>query len=320
MCGLPFAGKSTLARALATRLGAVHLELDAINVERGLGRGGAPLSDADWAATYREGRRRLEDHLAAGHSVVYDAVSFRWAHREQLRRIARRHGAAATVVHVAPPVAEIGRRRRANRARPTRGDVRPKDFALVAQGFQPPRPEEATLVYDGIVLPDRWARDLAHAQGSGRRPGRGGRPGYPLCDTATGQPRKTPLPNVEFDHCVIHVSDWERSNAFYRDVLGAELVPRSGGWAYRFGATQLNLHGPGIAATPLAKVPVAPGGSDLCFAWPGPIEEAIAHLSRHRVPVELGPTARFGARGAGTSVYFRDPDGSLLEFIAYTGT
>ena len=24
------------------------------------------------------------------------------------------------------------------------------------------------------------------------------------------------------------------------------------------------------------------------------------------------------ARGAGTSVYFRDPDGSLLEFIAYT--
>jgi catechol 2,3-dioxygenase-like lactoylglutathione lyase family enzyme len=26
---------------------------------------------------------------------------------------------------------------------------------------------------------------------------------------------------------------------------------------------------------------------------------------------------RFGAKGAGTSVYFRDPDGSLLEFISY---
>ena len=30
---------------------------------------------------------------------------------------------------------------------------------------------------------------------------------------------------------VIHVSDWERSNAFYRDVLGAELVERDGGAA-----------------------------------------------------------------------------------------
>jgi catechol 2,3-dioxygenase-like lactoylglutathione lyase family enzyme len=28
---------------------------------------------------------------------------------------------------------------------------------------------------------------------------------------------------VKLDHCVIHVSDWERSNAFYRDVIGAEV-------------------------------------------------------------------------------------------------
>ena len=26
---------------------------------------------------------------------------------------------------------------------------------------------------------------------------------------------------------------------------------------------------------------------------------------------------RFGAKGAGTSVYFRDPDGSLMEFMTY---
>jgi catechol 2,3-dioxygenase-like lactoylglutathione lyase family enzyme len=47
--------------------------------------------------------------------------------------------------------------------------------------------------------------------------------------------------DVKFDHCVIHVSDWERSNLFYRDVLGAVLVDRGGGtWAYRFGGEQLN--------------------------------------------------------------------------------
>ncbi len=119
------------------------------------------------------------------------------------------------------------------------------------------------------------------------------------------------------DHCVIHVSEWERSNRFYCDVLEAELVPRGAGWAYRFGMRQLNVHGPGVDAVPLARVPVPPGGSDLCFVWPGPIDAAIAHLASHGVAVELGPVARFGARGEGISVYFRDPDGSLLEFIAY---
>jgi catechol 2,3-dioxygenase-like lactoylglutathione lyase family enzyme len=121
----------------------------------------------------------------------------------------------------------------------------------------------------------------------------------------------------KLDHCVIHVSDWERANAFYRDVIGAELVRRGAGWAYRLGDQQLNVHGPGVDATPLARDPVRPGNSDLCFAWDGPIEAAVAHLERHGVPVELGPVPRHGARGPGTSVYFRDPDGSLMEFIAY---
>ena len=127
------------------------------------------------------------------------------------------------------------------------------------------------------------------------------------------------MPNVKLDHCVIHVSDWERSNAFYRDVLGAEVVPVGSRWVYRFGQAQLNLHGPGVAATPVARIPVPPGGSGLCFEWPGSISEALAHLARQGVEVEMGPVERFGARGAGTSVYFRDPDGSLLEFISYAG-
>ena len=122
---------------------------------------------------------------------------------------------------------------------------------------------------------------------------------------------------VRLDHCVLHVSDWDASNAFYRDVLGAELVAAGTGWAYRFVTQQLNVHGPGLEPTPVARLPVQPGNSDLCFVYDGPIEDAIAHLDAHSVPVELGPIERPGARGPGRSVYFRDPDGSLLEFITY---
>jgi len=125
------------------------------------------------------------------------------------------------------------------------------------------------------------------------------------------------MSKISLDHCVIHVSDWNRSNSFYRDVMGAELISVRKGWAYRFGQVQLNCHGPNVDATPVARLPVQPGGSDLCFVWYGPIEDAVAHLDKHQVPIELGPVERSGARDTGTSVYFRDPDGSLLEFITY---
>ncbi len=122
---------------------------------------------------------------------------------------------------------------------------------------------------------------------------------------------------IKLDHCVIHVSDWVRSNAFYRDVLGAELVKREAGFAYRFGDKQLNAHGPGVTPAELARLPVQPGNSDLCFEWSGSIAGAVAHLAAHQIPVERGPMRRFGAKGHGTSIYFRDPDGSLMEFISY---
>jgi catechol 2,3-dioxygenase-like lactoylglutathione lyase family enzyme len=124
--------------------------------------------------------------------------------------------------------------------------------------------------------------------------------------------------DVRLDHVVIAVSDWDRSNAFYRDVLGAELVEVvPGQFAYRFGDQQLNVHGTGSEPFPVARERVRPGNSDLCFAWPGPVEAAAAHLQRHGVEIELGPVERRGVRGPGRSVYFRDPDGSLLELISY---
>ena len=121
------------------------------------------------------------------------------------------------------------------------------------------------------------------------------------------------------DHVVIAVSVWERSIAFYRDVLGAQVVDHPDGRvAFRFGDQQLNVHGPGLDVGPLVAAPaVVPGGSDLCFVWPGSETELAQHLSEHEVVVEHGPVPRHGGRGVGSSTYFRDPDGSLLEFIVY---
>ena len=125
------------------------------------------------------------------------------------------------------------------------------------------------------------------------------------------------MKNIKLDHCVIHVSDWTHSNNFYSNVMGAQIVPIGSGFSYRFGETQLNCHGPNVHGTPVAKLPVQPGGSDLCFIWPAKIDSAVDHLKKHGVAIEVGPVERFGSKGQGQSVYFRDPDGTLLEFISY---
>jgi catechol 2,3-dioxygenase-like lactoylglutathione lyase family enzyme len=123
---------------------------------------------------------------------------------------------------------------------------------------------------------------------------------------------------VALDHVVIAVSDWDRSNRFYSQVLDAEVIEITRGrFAYRIGLQQLNVHGPGSTPEPRAADPVRPGNSDLCFVWDGAIDGAVAHLAELGVEIELGPVERLGARGSGTSVYFRDPDGSLLELISY---
>ena len=116
---------------------------------------------------------------------------------------------------------------------------------------------------------------------------------------------------------MIAVSNWDRSNAFYRDVLGAEIDARDA-WSarYRFDGWQLNVHGPGFEGLN-AATPVQPGNSDLCFVWPGPIDEAVAHLERHGVAIESGPAPTDATFGPGEHLYFRDPEGSLLELVSY---
>ena len=82
--------------------------------------------------------------------------------------------------------------------------------------------------------------------------------------------------------------------------------------AYAFGNQRLNVHGPGTDVGDfVAREPVRPGNSDLCFVWEGPIEAAVEHLQVRGVAVEAGPVERAGARGRGLSVYFRDPEGYL---------
>ena len=57
---------------------------------------------------------------------------------------------------------------------------------------------------------------------------------------------------------------------------------------------------------------------DLCFVWDGTATSLKTMLDRAGVKIEVGPVDRAGGRKrTGSSVYVRDPDGNLLEFMIY---
>ncbi|MBW4655300.1 MAG: VOC family protein [Kaiparowitsia implicata GSE-PSE-MK54-09C] len=101
--------------------------------------------------------------------------------------------------------------------------------------------------------------------------------------------------------------------AFYSRVLGMEVVTfGEDRKALRFGSQKINLHQQGREFQPKAKHPL-PGSADLCFMTQHPIEAVVHHLAQSGVPLLAGPVKRTGAVGAILSVYFRDPDGNLIE-------
>lgn len=119
------------------------------------------------------------------------------------------------------------------------------------------------------------------------------------------------------DHLVLTVVDLDRTVRFYGDVLGMEVrTSDQGRISLHFGTQKINLHRRHHEFRPHAGHPV-PGSADLCLVTATAIDDVIAALDEHGIPVEVGPVARSGARGPMTSVYCRDPDDNLVEICCY---
>ncbi|SER20536.1 Catechol 2,3-dioxygenase [Amphritea atlantica] len=119
------------------------------------------------------------------------------------------------------------------------------------------------------------------------------------------------------DHLVLTVKDIDETVGFYTSVMGMEkVVFGEGRVALSFGCQKINLHQLGKEFEPKAGRATS-GSSDLCFIIKQPVEQVIAHLKACNVPVIEGPVNRTGATGKIVSVYFRDPDGNLIEVSNY---
>lgn len=118
------------------------------------------------------------------------------------------------------------------------------------------------------------------------------------------------------DHFVLAVSDLEATCDFYAD-LGAEVVTFGDDRiALQFGDQKINLHGPETDAGLVADLPKE-GTGDFCLLTDASADQVAKTLREHDIEILEGPVPRTGARGSMTSVYFRDPDGNLVEIATY---
>ncbi|MFZ0447779.1 MAG: VOC family protein [Desulfatiglandaceae bacterium] len=130
------------------------------------------------------------------------------------------------------------------------------------------------------------------------------------------------------DHIVLNVEDEERMIYFYSKVLmlASERLEEYRAGKVPFPSVRMN------SETIIDLFPkkmwqknntIGKGINNLnhfCISmnkktW----DDLLERLDANNVNIEEGPVPRWGARGTGTSLYFRDPEGNLIEARYYEG-
>lgn len=139
---------------------------------------------------------------------------------------------------------------------------------------------------------------------------------------AATQSKAQQAPGIRgYDHVALPMQNTDAMITFYRG-LGLEVRDSANAVSVYVGDQMINFHRPALwrSGTFTLRAPAAtPPCGDLCFVWEGTPAALRAMLDKAGAKIEEGPVARQGGRKkAASSVYVRDPDGNLLEFMIYS--
>ena len=123
-----------------------------------------------------------------------------------------------------------------------------------------------------------------------------------------------------FDHVALPMMNTEAMIAFYRS-LGLPVAESRYLVQVYLGEQMINFHRPEVwrGDVSLRAAAASPPCGDLCLVWEGSQQSLAELLGRAKVAIIEGPVERQGGRRmVASSVYVRDPDGNLLEFMIYS--
>jgi predicted kinase len=168
MCGLPFAGKSVLARALSRelRIRLLSYDFEIYQVYSRLAPANSSVA-AEYDFVQGVARREIGAILAGGESLIYDDLLLERDDRRKLAAVAEAHWAGFVLVYLDTPPSVIDERRAANSRTRARTSVPEAKMRLDISLLQPPEEaERAIYVSPGYVLPEVLASVSARLTGS----------------------------------------------------------------------------------------------------------------------------------------------------------
>jgi len=124
------------------------------------------------------------------------------------------------------------------------------------------------------------------------------------------------------DHVAVPMQNVEAMIAFYRE-LGFAVREGTSIVSVHFADQKINFHRPALWQRPTftLRAPAAqPPCGDFCWVWNGSEAELRAAVQRVGAAIEVEGQrdgGRSGGDAVGQSIYIRDPDNNLLEFIRY---
>jgi predicted kinase len=148
LCGIPFSGKTTLAKAISNALGHERVDLDAVKIELyGDTMKDGDLQQKDWDAIYKRMYQDIENLLKQGKTVVHDTGNFTAHERGLVHEIASKLGVEAQTIFLDIPKNIAYDRLLKNRNTKNRHDVTDIDFERTVAEMEPPGESEKVLVF-----------------------------------------------------------------------------------------------------------------------------------------------------------------------------
>lgn len=157
LCGIPFSGKTTLAKRMIDKLGFTRIDLDEVKFELfGKDITDSQIDQDGWDSVYQEMYKRVKQALVDGKTVVHDTGNFTKHERGLVKKIADDLGLSSTTIYINIPEPEAYKRLIENRKTNIRFNVTDDDFQSSAKEMEPPDENETHLLFKWTDEVDKW--------------------------------------------------------------------------------------------------------------------------------------------------------------------